>query len=99
FTAMPAWHELREADRWAVLAFIKTFAPAAWAEPPDPPIAVPDPPPATLELVARGEVAYRAAKCDECHGDAGRGDGPSAGQLRTDAGFPIRPTDLTRGQL
>jgi len=99
FTAMPAWHELRAADRWAVLQFIKTFAPATWAETPDPPIAVPDPPPATPELVARGEAAYRAAKCGECHGEAGRGDGPSAGQLRTDAGFPIRPTDLTRGQL
>ncbi len=99
FTAMPTWHELPETDRLAVLQFIKTFAPAAWREAPEPPLVIPAPPRATPELVAQGGRLYQAAKCWECHGDEGRGDGPSAGQLRTDAGLPIRPTDLTRGQL
>ena len=99
WTAMPTWHELRESDRLAALQFIKTFAPEAWQAPPEPPIAIPAPPPATPELLARGRTLFRTAKCWECHGNEGKGDGPSAGQLKSDAGFPIHPTDLTRGQF
>ena len=98
-TAMPSWHDLPAADRVAVIRHLKGFAPSAWAEAPEPPIPLPAPPPASAALVARGEAVYRSAKCAECHGEAGRGDGPSAGQLDTDGGFPIRPTDLTRGGL
>ena len=96
---MPPWHELPVVDRLAVIQFVKTLAPAAWQEAPEPAIAIPDPPRATHDLVARGKALFQSAKCWECHGAEGRGDGPSAGQLRTDAGFPIRPTDLTRGQF
>ena len=99
WTAMPTWHELHEKDRLAVIQFIKTFAPEAWKEGHEPPIGMPEPPPATPGFVARGKELFRQAKCWECHGDEGKGDGPSAGQLKTDAGFPIRPTDFTRGQF
>ena len=98
-TAMPPWHELSETDRLAVLDFIKTFAPEAWKEPPEPPVVIPEPPPATAELLARGKALYQTAQCWECHGAEGHGDGPSAAQLATDEGFPIRPTDLTRGSF
>jgi cytochrome c oxidase cbb3-type subunit 2 len=99
WTAMPTWHELHEKDRLAVIQFIKTFAPEVWKEPQEPPIVIPEPPPATPELVARGKEAFQRAKCWECHGNEGKGDGPSAGQLKTDARLPIRPTDFTRGQF
>jgi cytochrome c oxidase cbb3-type subunit I/II len=99
WTAMPTWHELPEKDRLAVIQFIKTFAPDVWKEPPEPPIIIPDPPPATPELVAKGKELFQRAKCWECHGNEGKGDGPSAGQLKTDAKLPIRPTDFTRGQF
>ena len=99
WTAMPAWHELRDTDRLAVIQLIKTFAPDAWREPAETPLVVPEPPPATPELLARGRTLFDTAKCWECHGREGKGDGPSAPDLRTDDGFPIRPTDLTRGQL
>jgi cytochrome c oxidase cbb3-type subunit I/II len=99
WTAMPTWHELHEKDRLAVIPFIKTFAPEAWKEPGEPPIIIPEPPPATPELVARGKDAFQRAKCWECHGNEGKGDGPSSGQLKTDARLPIRPTDFTRGQF
>src|SRR5206468_9641503 len=51
------------------------------------------------ELVTRGKDLYRKAKCFQCHGDGGKGDGVSAPDLRDDLKFPIRPTDFTRGQL
>jgi cytochrome c oxidase cbb3-type subunit 2 len=99
WTAMPTWHELHEKDRLAVIQFLKTFAADFWREPGEPPIVIPEPPAATPELVARGKELFRTAKCWECHGDEGKGDGPSAGQLRTDDRLPIRPTDFTRGQF
>lgn len=99
WTAMPTWHELHDKDRLAVIQFVKTFAPDFWKEPPEPVIVIPEPPAATPELVARGKELFRTAKCWECHGNEGKGDGPSAGQLKTDDKLPIRPTDFTRGQF
>ena len=95
---MPTWHELPEKDRIAVIAYIKTFS-ARWKdERPEPPIPIGDPPKPTPELVARGKELYAQAKCAQCHGDDGKGDGPSAGELE-DLRFPIRPADFTRGQF
>ncbi len=99
WTAMPTWHELPEKDRIAVIAYLKTLSPRWKDEKPEPPIVVGDPPGPTRELLARGRTLYAQAKCGECHGDGGRGDGPSAGQLRDDSKFPVRPTDFTRGQF
>ena len=99
WTAMPTWHELPEKDRIAVIAYVKTFSPRWKEEKPEPPIVIGDPPKATPELVARGKALYAQAKCWECHGDGGKGDGPSANQLRDDWKFPIRPADFTRGQF
>ncbi len=99
WTAMPTWHEIPDKDRLAVLTFIKTFSERWKAEKPELPVAIPDPPPATLELVARGKELYKVAKCWQCHGDGGKGDGPSADSLKDDFGFPIRPADFTKGQF
>ncbi len=99
WTAMPTWHELPEKDRLAVVAFIKTLS-ARWEEEqPQPPVVIPPPPPATPAMLARGRELYRQARCWECHGDSGRGDGPAAGELTDDFHFPIRPADFTRGQF
>jgi cytochrome c oxidase cbb3-type subunit I/II len=99
WTAMPTWHELPEKDRIAVIAYIKTFSPRWQEEKPEPPIAIGDPPKPTPELLARGKDLYTKAKCFQCHGDGGKGDGPSANELRDDLKFPIRPADFTRGQF
>jgi cytochrome c oxidase cbb3-type subunit 2 len=95
---MPTWHELPDKDRLAVVAFVKTFSKRWKEETPEPPL-VASPPPARAELVAQGRELYARAKCWECHGESGRGDGPSAGHLKDDLDRAIRPTDLTRGQL
>ena len=98
WTAMPTWHELPDKDRLAVVAFIKTFS-KRWKEEKLEPPLIATAPSASGEIVARGKDLYASAKCWECHGEHGRGDGPSAAQLKDDLDRPIRPTDLTRGQL
>jgi cytochrome c oxidase cbb3-type subunit 2 len=99
WTAMPTWHELPDKERLAVVTFIKTFSTRWKEEKPEPPVVVGDPPRATPELVARGKDLYQKAKCFQCHGDTGKGDGVSAPDLTDDLKFPIRPADFTRGQF
>ena len=99
WTAMPTWHEIPDKDRLAVITYIKTLSKRWTEEKPEPPVVLPTPPPATPELLARGKQLYTKAKCWECHGDTGRGDGPSADQLKDDFKFPIRPADFTKGQF
>jgi len=98
-TAMPTWHELPADDRRAVITFIKTFSTRWRDEKPEPGGLPGIPPTVSARLLGRGRDVYRSAKCWECHGEQGRGDGPSAEQLRDDFDFPIRPTDFTRGQF
>jgi cytochrome c oxidase cbb3-type subunit I/II len=99
WTAMPTWHEVPDKDRVAVIAFIKTLSRRWKEERLEPAVPLPPPPPATPQVLARGRDLYQNAKCWECHGSEGRGDGPSAAQLKDDFDLPIRPTDFTRGQL
>ena len=98
-TAMATWHEVAERERLAVVAYIKTLSSRWRTETPPTPLPVTAPPPATPERLARGRQLYARAKCAECHGEGGRGDGPSAATLRDDLDAPIRPSDFTRGQL
>src|SRR5581483_5082460 len=99
WTAMPTWHEIPDKDRLAVITYIKTFSSRWKDEQPEAPVTIPAPPPATPELLARGKELYARAKCWQCHGQEGRGDGPSADDLKDDFDFPIRPADFTRGQF
>jgi len=99
WTAMPTWHEIPDKERLAVVTFVKTFSSRWKDEQPEPAATIGDPPRATPELVARGKDLYRKAKCFQCHGDGGKGDGVSAPDLTDDLKFPIRPADFTRGQF
>jgi mono/diheme cytochrome c family protein len=89
-TAMVPQDHLSSAQVAAVVAYIKHFSPRlAGASAPVPlPIAPPAPP--TPDAVARGRRIYEKAECHECHGRQGRGDGPSAKDLK------VKPADLTR---
>jgi cytochrome c oxidase cbb3-type subunit I/II len=99
WTAMPTWHEMPDKERLAVITFIKTFSDRWKEERPEAPLQIGDPPKATPELVARGKDLYQKAKCFQCHGDTGKGDGVSAPDLKDDFDFPILPADFTRGQF
>jgi cytochrome c oxidase cbb3-type subunit I/II len=105
---MPAWgnaadgHFLPEQDRWDLVDYIKTLAPGFKAAGAVEVIQVPQPPYPDLKSVPagvlrEGRMVYRALQCWSCHGDAGRGNGPSAGDLTDDWEVPIRPFDFTTG--
>jgi cytochrome c oxidase cbb3-type subunit 2 len=96
---MPTWHEVGEKERLAVVAYLKTLSRRWHEDTPEPPLVIPPAPRATPELLAHGRALYVQAKCAECHGETGRGDGPAAPTLKDDFDRPIRPADFTRGQL
>lgn len=109
-TAMPSWHELPEKDRLAVIQYIKFELAADRSdpkkpyfyfveEPVSPPIYIDTPPEPSEQIVAQGKDVWQKAKCWECHGDTGKGDGEKAEGLEDDFGFPIPPANLTAGQF
>jgi cytochrome c oxidase cbb3-type subunit I/II len=109
-TAMPSWHELPDKDRLAVIQYIKyelavdrsdPNAPYAYfvEEPADQPLYIAEPPEPSEAIVKRGKEVWQQAKCWECHGQEGKGDGQKAAGLKDDFGFPIPPADLTTGQF
>ncbi|MBT5551376.1 MAG: c-type cytochrome [Nitrospina sp.] len=82
-SAMPAWEEtLSEKDVWKIITYIYETAGQWHAKP-----GKQEPP--SLE---RGKQVY-LEKCAYCHGDKGKGDGPSA-----DYSMP-QPRNLTKGHI
>jgi cytochrome c oxidase cbb3-type subunit 2 len=109
-TAMPAWFELPLEDRLAVIQYIKYVLAVDRSDPKQPdyyfvdeqpgaPLSIGTPPLPSAALIAHGAEIWRQAKCWECHGNSGRGDGEKAAGLKDDWGFPIRPANLTSGQF
>ncbi len=95
WTGMVGRSDLSEAERKAVVQYLKTFSPRFTAARPAPPVTVSPAPPKSRELVEQGRRLYHDAECSKCHGDRGHGDGPSAPGMKDDWGWPTRPTDLT----
>ncbi len=109
-TAMPAWYELPLNDRLAVIQYIKYVLtvdrsdpkkPYAYfvEEPPGEPLYIGQPPAPSPDLLAHGKQVWQTAKCFECHGATGKGNGEKVDSLKDDLGFPIRPANLTSGQF
>src|SRR5438128_6145480 len=94
-SAMPGWKgRLSQAERRNVMAYIKTFSsffadtsqhvvPLKFSSPPGGGTGA-----AALKV---GRQFYDSIGCRKCHGDQGRGNGPSAPTLKDDADFPIFP--------
>jgi len=94
-TSMPAWKVLPEKDRRDLVAYVKTFADEAFKAAPK--VAeLPKEVASSKESLARGKEMFEAIECNKCHGNAGRGDGPSAPELKDDWGHPVRPANLTK---
>jgi cytochrome c oxidase cbb3-type subunit 2 len=87
--------DLSGEDLRGAIQHLKGFSPRFADERPASPVVVPPPPPKGQDLVAQGRQLYQDAECSKCHGDQGRGDGPSASGMRDDWGWPTRPSDLT----
>jgi mono/diheme cytochrome c family protein len=88
--------ELSEAERRAVVEYVKTFSPRFAAELPPACLPIPEPPPADDLLIAEGQQIYRLLSCGSCHGARGAADGPAAEGLTDDWGDPIRVHDFAR---
>lgn len=106
-SAMPSWSHLPETDRWALVGHVKSLSetPLVVASPAVAPaegrpgrgvVEPPPEPPAGPDCAAHDRALF-AEHCAKCHGPGGRGDGPTAATLEDDAGYPIRPRDLTSG--
>ncbi len=97
YTSMPGWPALSDAEIQNVVYHLKTFSPD-FADPAKQakPIDIPEPPALTDESVQRGRAVYESQGCAACHGNAGRGNGPSAPTLKDDWGQHIRAADLTQ---
>ena len=109
-TSMPSWHELQQKDLLAVIQYIKYELAADRSdaakpylyfveEPTKAPIFIDRAPAPSADLVSQGAKVWQAAKCWECHGKGGLGDGEKAAGLKDDLGHPIPPANLTTGQF
>jgi DMSO reductase family type II enzyme heme b subunit len=94
-TSMPAWKVLPDKDRWNLVAYIKAFAGDKLKEPPKK-VELPKDASASSESIKRGKEMFEAIECNKCHGNAGRGDGPSRSELKDEWGQPIKPANLTK---
>jgi mono/diheme cytochrome c family protein len=95
-TAMPGWAAFTEADRWDLVAYVKSLSPLFARRPAPKPVPIPPAPRVTPALLEVGKKFYAEAECLKCHGAEGKGDGEAADTLKDDWGAPIVPYDFTQ---
>jgi len=97
YTSMPAWPDLSDQEVSDLAYFLTTFS-AEFSNPESvpQPLPLPSAPAVTQESIELGQKLYVETGCLKCHGNLGRGDGPSAPTLMDDLGQPIRAVDLTQ---
>jgi mono/diheme cytochrome c family protein len=96
-TYMPSWVTLTNQQRADLVAFIKTFSPRWKNEKAGEPIKVPAEPALTVDSIKHGKDLFAKLECWKCHGQEGRGDGPSAATLTDSSDQPIRPYNFAAG--
>ncbi len=94
---MPSWITLTGQNRADLIAFIKTFSPRWQTEKAGDPINVPAEPTLSLASIKHGQELFQKLECWKCHGQEGRGDGPSASTLTDSNDQPIRPYNFAAG--
>ena len=94
-TNMPSWEVLGDRNLGDVIEYIKTFSPRWKEEGPGDPIKVVAEPPDDAASRKKGQALWNSQACFNCHGQIGKGDGPSVPTLFDDWGYHIRPFDFT----
>ena len=96
-TGMPPWqYLLGDEDRWALVDYVKTFDARFAAAAANPkPMPLPNAPSQT-HSADRGRDVYAKMQCAKCHGDDGRGVGPSTPTLVDAKGRYVNTRDLTQ---
>jgi mono/diheme cytochrome c family protein len=94
-TGMPPWQFLLSNDeRWALVDYVKSFSHEFVGRSAPEPMNLPNPPKKAPDA-ARGKVLYEKLQCAKCHGEDGRGSGPSAQTLTDTKGGHINSRDFT----
>jgi mono/diheme cytochrome c family protein len=94
-TGMPPWkYLLPDDDRWALVDYVKTFELRFAAAPPPKPMPLPEAP--KSRSTDRGHDVFVKMQCAKCHGDDGRGVGPSSPSLVDAKGRYVNTRDLTQ---
>ncbi|MCG6551581.1 MAG: cytochrome c [Candidatus Magnetominusculus sp. LBB02] len=96
-TSMIPWDILGDDVLKSLVETVKGFAPFFKDEKPDHPVKIADKTSSSPETIALGKKVYMDNGCWKCHGQEGRGDGPSSDRLKDDSGKPITPYDFTKG--
>jgi mono/diheme cytochrome c family protein len=96
YTSMPPWPTLTDPQVADLAYYITTFSPDFSSKELVPqPMQFPGGPAASQESIEAGKKAYADTGCLKCHGNLGRGDGPSAPTLVDELGHSIRAANLT----
>ncbi|MBF0338119.1 MAG: c-type cytochrome [Nitrospirae bacterium] len=95
-TSMPPWERFTDDEVKAIVAHVKTFAPDVFSSEAKS-IKLDNPPKSTPESIAKGKELFNKAKCVECHGKEGRGNGEKGWQadFKTDWGYRVAPANYT----
>jgi mono/diheme cytochrome c family protein len=97
YTSMPAWPVLSDQQVSDLAHFVTTFSPDFTNRENVPqPMSFPSAPTTTSQSIELGKKLYADTGCLKCHGNLGRGDGPSAPTLTDDFGQPIRAANLSQ---
>jgi len=97
YTSMPAWPTLSDQEVSDIAHFITSFsADFSNKETVPQPLTLPSAPATTSESIELGKKLCAETGCLKCHGNLGRGDGPSAPTLTDELGQPIRAANLTQ---
>jgi mono/diheme cytochrome c family protein len=95
-TGMPPWkYLLSDEERWALVAYVKTFEPRFATARDLRPMPLPDAP-GRSRSVDRGREVYRKMQCSKCHGEDGRGVGPSSNAMVDAKGRHVNARDFTQ---
>lgn len=95
-SGMPSFVALGAMQTDDLVAMLKSFSARFAREAPGQPIAVASPTPNDGASQARGAALWSRLKCDNCHGNRGRGHGAAAATLRNEDGTEVHVPDLTR---
>lgn len=97
-TGMPPWkYLLTDDERWALVDYVKTFDPrfASASARALNPMPIP-PPPGSSRDAERGRELYARMQCAKCHGEDGRGVGPSSATMLDAKGRHVNARDFTQ---
>ena len=95
-TGMPPWkHLLNDEERWALVEHVKTFDPRFATARARTPMPLPDAR-GTSRDPSHGKAVYLKMQCEKCHGEDGRGVGPSSNAMVDAKGRHVNALNFTQ---